>query len=125
MKSESLKITKAIYTLTKDIFDGKVYPIIAEQSTTYPFMVIKRNSTDCTRVKDRLCKTETSYLELTIITDKYDQSIELAEKVKDQLDWVRGEVNDIKIAEMYVEASGEDYLNEAYVQKLSVSVTIQ
>lgn len=125
MKSESLKITRAIYTLTKDLFDGKVYPLVAEQSTSYPFMVVKRQNTDCVRVKERTCATETSYIEISIIAETYQESIDLAEKVKETLDWVRGEVNDINIVQMFIEGSSEDYLSDAYVQRLNLSVTIQ
>lgn len=125
MKSESLKVTKAIFTLTEDIFEGRVYPIVAEQGTSYPFMVVKRQNTDCLRVKERTCLTETSFLELTIVTNKYEESIELAEKVKEKLDWVRGEINDIIITEMFIEASSEDYINDAYIQRLNITVTIR
>lgn len=124
MKSESLLITKSIFTLLKDIFDNKVYPIVAEQSTTFPFCVVRRTSTDCVKCKDRHNYTETSYLELTIVSNSYENSIELAEKVKDTLDWYRGEVNGIQIVDITVIASSEDYMSDNYVQRLSINVTI-
>lgn len=50
--SNAVFIGRDIYDCLKTLVDGKVYPVIAEESSTQPFIVYYRNNMNFLRCKD-------------------------------------------------------------------------
>lgn len=67
------------------IVDNKIFPLVAENGTTFPFIVYKRTSVNPSDSKDKMIYKEEAFVEIMIASDKYNQSVEIADIVKDHL----------------------------------------
>lgn len=122
----SLQIGKAIYTILSDNNIKKVYPLIADQGTTYPFIVYKRRSLEAADTKDRFNYQEIAVVDIIIAAEKYDESIELAEKVKNILEHKRGTYNNISIDDIFLIDADEDFLEpNIFIQKITIKILIK
>lgn len=117
-----LKIGKAIKSIFHDFHN--VYPLIADQGSTYPFIIYRRNGVNHADSKDRFNYQEVITLEIIVAADNYSESIDLAEKVMYRLESTRGEYNKIQIQEIKLVDASEDYLEDAYIQKLTFKIEI-
>ena len=70
-------------TAVKNAVDTKVFPLIANAGTTFPFIVYRRSSYSPKSDKDTL--TESVYMEIAIICTIYEQSVSIANDVADVL----------------------------------------
>lgn len=129
---DSLEIGKVIATyLTENkelnaIINNKVFPIVADQGTTYPFVVYKRSSLQTASSKDRYNYSEVAYVEMVVASKSYRQSVEIATKIRDVLDKKRGVLDDININEIRLENAYEDYMSDTdvFVQYLTFRIEI-
>ena len=83
---DSLNIGKAIYTIlqTSIDIDKKIYPLIADEGTTFPFIIYKRTGLTPESTKDNT--NENVSVEINIASSNYSESIDLAIKVRKALD---------------------------------------
>ena len=81
--TNSLLIGKLIYSkLNQELQTTNIYPIVAENGTTYPYIVYKRTDlSNTTFSKDGICEDSCGY-SITIISDKYAEGVELANEVR-------------------------------------------
>lgn len=129
---DSLEIGKVIATyLTGNeelnaIINNKVFPIVADQGTTYPFVVYKRSSLQTASSKDRYNYSEVAYVEMVVASKSYRQSVEIATKIKKILDKKRGVLDDININEIRLDNAYEDYMSDTdvFVQYLTFRIEI-
>lgn len=117
-----LKIGKAIKNILKDI--DNVFPIVADQGTTYPFIVYRRSSLLPANTKDRYNYRELATIEIIVAAAQYSESVNLAEKVIDKMQYTRGTFNDIKIGEIALTNADEDYIEDAFIQRLTFQIEI-
>ena len=110
---DSLKVGKEIYSLLNGndsltgVVGSKIYPIIVEKETTYPFIVYKRSNIIPDYTKDFHFKDE-------VIIDI------IASMVRDILEDKRfADIESIKL-----ESADEDFIDDAYVQTLSFNLII-
>jgi len=108
-----LQIGKAIKTILSGI--DKVYPLVADEGTTYPFVVYRRSGLYPSTTKDRYSYREMATVEVMVIAATYSDSITLAESVKGKLEHTRGKFNDIMIGDILLINADEDYLEDAFV----------
>lgn len=84
----SLQVGKAIYNLLSNDANvtgrvqNKIYPLIADTGTTFPFIVYRRTGIEPSDSKDRFIYKEDTYVEVVIASDKYNESIEIADLVR-------------------------------------------
>lgn len=123
-----ISIGKAIYTLllqglinTK--IKNKIYPLIADESTTFPFIVYRRNSIITESSKDYIDDCVT--IQLMIASDNYAESVELAEQVRDILINKKITIQDISIEDITLLDGSEEYLDNTFVQNLIFKINIQ
>ena len=114
---KSLEVGKEIYSLLNGdarlttLVENKIYPIIVEKETTYPFIVYKRSNIIPDYTKD---------FHIICVSNDYAQGIEIAEIVRDILEDKRTkDIQSIKL-----ESADEDFIDDAYVQTLSFNLTI-
>jgi hypothetical protein len=116
----SLQIGKAIYSLLSSDDEltnkvhNKIFPLIANINTTFPFIVYKRDSIEPQYTKDYLTG-ETITMEIVIASNDYVESIEIADKVRSILDNYRGTVEGISIRNIRMTEADEDYLEDTYI----------
>ena len=113
----SLQIGKAIYHILsndKDVVDkvqNKIYPLIADVDTTFPFIIYKRTGIEPADSKDRFIYSEDVYVDVVIASDKYNESIEIADLVRTAL--LQGSYDGIK--DINLTDADEDYIEDTFI----------
>lgn len=120
----SLQIGKAIYAILANNNIQKVYPLVADEGTTFPFIVYRRTGLVPASTKDRYNYKEMATVELIVAANNYTDSIQLAEQVKNILEHTRGTFNDIRIGDIELTESDEDYLEDTFIQRLTFNIEI-
>ena len=72
--------------------------------------------------KDRFIYKEDTYVEVVIASDKYNESIEIADLVKDALQGKRGIYSSINIQDIRMTNADEDYIEDTFIQKLTFNI---
>ena len=121
----SLQIGKAIYTILAKNNISKVFPLVADEGTTFPFIVYKRSGLEPANTKDVYNFSELATLDIIVAANTYEESITIAEKVKDILEHSRGTYADINIEEITLDDADEDYLEDTFIQKLTFKINIK
>lgn len=122
---KSLEVGKEIYSLLNGdsrlitLVGNKIYPIIVEKETNYPFIVYKRSNVIPEYTKDFHLK-DNVIIDIICVSNDYANGIEIAEIVRDILEDKR--TNDIQ--SIRLESADEDYIDDAFVQTLSFNLTI-
>ena len=122
----SLYIGKAINSLLRaneellSAVGQKIYPIVAEVSTTYPFIIYRRSSLTPASNKDQ--QAEAIYLDVFVVTERYATGVDIAELVRTALE--RGNYSDTKIQDIKLVNASEDFLDDAFIQNLTFKIDI-
>lgn len=116
---DSLNIGKAIYTIlqTSIDIDKKIYPLIADEGTTFPFIIYKRTGLTPESTKDNT--NENVSVEINIASSNYSESIDLAIKVRKALEHKKGTYSDIAIEDIVIDDATEDYIEDTFIQTLT------
>ena len=121
----SLEVGKEIYSILSknksltDIVGNKIYPIIVEKDTNYPFIVYKRSNVIPDYTKDYHFK-DYVIVDIICVSNHYVESVEIASLVRESLEDKRiGDINSIRL-----ESADEDFIDDAYIQTLSFNLTI-
>ena len=97
---------------------NKVFPLVANAGTTFPFIVYRRSSYRPNNNKDY--EDEIVSVELAILSEKYEQSVNIANHVADALNGKQTDlIETIKITNIF-----EDYQEDTYIQKLNIDIYI-
>lgn len=121
----SLQIDKAIYAILARNNINKVFPLVADEGTTFPFVVYKRSGLEPSDTKDRYNFSELATLNIIVAANTYEESISLAERIKDILEHSRGAYNGINIGGITLDDADEDYLEDTFIQKLTFKIEIK
>ena len=119
---KGIEVGKAIKAILEDI--DKVYPLVADEGTTFPFIVYRRSSLRPASTKDRYNYSETATVEIIVASNSYPESINIALQVKDLMEGTRGVYCDINIGEITLINAWEDYLEDSFIQKLTFNIEI-
>ena len=121
----SLEVGKEIYSILSknksltDIVGNKIYPIIVEKDTNYPFIVYKRSNVIPDYTKDYHFK-DYVIVDIICVSNHYVESVEIASLVRESLEDKRiGDINSIRL-----ESADEDFIDDAYIQTLTFNLTI-
>lgn len=117
-----LSVGKAIKTILEGI--EKVYPLVADEGTTYPFVVYRRSGLAPASTKDRYSYKESASVEIIIASNSYPDSINLAEQVKAKMQNTRGTYSGLNIGEISLTDADEDFIEDAFIQKLNFNIEI-
>ena len=114
-----LRIGDAIYTILKDF--KNVYPVKADEGTTFPFMIYRRVSGYSQSSKDGIYSSIAN-IEVNIVAQSNEESIELAEKVLQKLEAARGPIAGFDIWSIRMIDSNESWIENSFIQCLKFSV---
>ena len=106
-------------TAVKNAVDTKVFPLIANAGTTFPFIVYRRSSYSPQSDKDAL--TESVYMEIAIICNNYEQSVSIANDVADVLLAYKSD----NIEEIKVTNISEEFISDSFVQKVNLQIDLK
>lgn len=103
----------------KNAVETKVFPLIANAGTTFPFIVYRRSSYSPQSDKDTL--SESVYIEIAIISNYYEQSVNIANDVADALIHYKSD----NIEEIKVTNISEEYISDSFVQKVNLQIDLK
>ena len=106
-----------------NLVKNQVFPLIAEENTTFPFIVYRRNSIRKASTKDYV-NDEIASVDVVVASDKYSQSVEIAERVRFILE--RGEYDgeNFSVYNITISNASEQYLQNTYIQTLTFDIEI-
>lgn len=125
MKQTSISVNKHIYNLliNDEILNGlvgkKIYPIVAEETVSYPFILFTKESALANYTKD-LLMYDTVTISIAIAATNYIQTVEIAERVRQILENRR----DDYFYNILFDEVTEDFVEDAYIQTLKFSSKI-
>lgn len=126
----SIQIGKVIYNklseneIIHNVVADRIYPVIAEQTTNYPFIIYYRNSIVNTSFnKDGSVEDDVSF-SITVVSTKYNESADLANEIRKIFEKKQIPNNLMRITNSRLIAIDESYEDNAYVQRLTFSCTV-
>lgn len=119
--TNSILINKYIYSKLsnsnelKKYVDSKIYPLVAENTTTFPFVTYYRdNISPISFTKDGYCQDEV-YFTINVVSDQYSQTLEIANIIRKLMEGLRGDNN---IYDCHMTNIDENFVENSYVQTL-------
>lgn len=106
-----------------NLVKNQVFPLIAEENTTFPFIVYRRNSIRKASTKDYV-NDEIASVDVVIATDKYAQSVEIAERVRFILEHGGYEGENFSVDNITLSNASEQYMQNTYIQTLTFDIEI-
>lgn len=127
---DSILIGKVIYSklsenqTIQEVIADRIYPVIAEQTTNYPFIIYYRNSVVNTMFnKDGSVEDNVDFT-VTVVSTKYNESADLANEIRKIFEKREIPNNVIRITNSRLIGIDESYEDNAYVQSLTFSCTV-
>ena len=109
-----INIGSLIYSNIGDLVNTHCYPLIAEQSTEYPFIIYRSSSTAPNSSKDGIYEWEHS-IEISIVDEEYDTCCNILESVCNRLLAMEGS----DVDEVILDSISEDFIENAYVKNVN------
>lgn len=94
---------------------ASTYPLVAENTTKFPFIIYKTNATRPENSKDGIYDWIYT-VQVNVVSDKYDTVCDLCNQALDKLMELE-EVLDINI-----DSVSEDFIDNAYVKEITVII---
>lgn len=126
--NNTLNVGKAVYYLLSHCDElvqyvkDKIYPLIADEGTTYPFIIYRRNSIEPESNKDYT--NESDNIEIYVVTDTYEESVEVAQLVRQALEHKKGSFSNIEIEDITLRDASEDFIDNAFIQILNFNIEL-
>ena len=124
---QSLEIGKVIYAvLSTDsrlttLVGNKIFPVIVDNGTTYPFIVYRRSNVTASYTKDFHLSDEV-LIDINCVSQSYEEGLKIAGIVRDILEDKR--FTDKGLQSIILESADEDWIDDAYIQTLSFTIKI-
>ena len=126
----SLMIGKYIYKLLSEdeglsglVTPKKIFPLIANADTTYPFVVYSRTGLSVQYCKDGLVE-DTVEMQIIAVSDNYVESLEVANQIRKTLELRRYKDDDIQIRECKLTSVYEEYMEDAFIQRMNFTIKL-
>jgi hypothetical protein len=128
-----MEIGKAIYKLLKDSADvgaicaDRIYPEMAQQDVDVPFIVYTVTDTTPSATKNATSKLDTGRVELYVISDDYEQAMNLGIAVRTALDRQSGTISAVEVQSIDFDTSDVQFDPDqrVYVLEQTYDVRIQ
>lgn len=128
--TNSILIGKVIYNklsenqTIQEVIADRIYPVIAEQTTNYPFIIYYRNSVVNTIFNKDGSVEDNVEFTVTVVSTKYNESADLANEIRKIFEKREILNNVIRITNSRLNGIAESYEDNAYVQSLTFSCTV-
>lgn len=135
MRDNSLKAGTYLRTILLQNADfmsvisgDKIFPIIAPSETTYPIITYTRDNIYPQYTKSAPCGGWSNSVQVTykIYTgNDHDSGENIANELRNALEWVSYKDNDIKIHPIELISATEYFNDDSYCQQLTFNVTVE
>lgn len=122
--TNSILINKYIYErLSKSpdlqkLVGNKIYPLVAENTTTYPFITYFRDGINpISFTKDGYCQDEV-YFTINVVNDKYTDTLTIANIVRKLMEGLKLSNDEATIFDTHMTSIDENFVENAYVQTM-------
>ena len=125
----SLQIGKVVYYLLSqnqelvDVIGTKINPLVADETTTYPFIIYRRSSIVPESNKDYI--GESTFIEIFVVTDKYKEGVDIAELVRTALEHKNITYNGLVVKDIILEDGSEEFVDNAFIQNLTFKIELE
>ena len=125
MKETSISVNKHIYNLLindeelNKLVEKKIYPLVAEESVTYPFIIFTKESAYDNYTKDLLLY-DTVEISVAVAAVNYFQTVAIAERVRQIIE----NYTDSYFNNILLDAVTEEFVEDTYIQHLKFSAKI-
>lgn len=125
MRETAISTNKHIYQLLISdsgltaMVGDKIYPLVAEESVSYPFVIFTKESIEGNYNKD-LLMYDTATISVVIAAANYFQTVQIAERVRAILENYR----DSYFFNILLDNVTEEFIEDAYIQQLQFSAKI-
>ena len=110
----SLQIGKAIYQLLIEKRIRKVFPLVADEGTTFPFVIYRRTGLRPAGTKDKYNYSELATIDILVASSDYESGVNLANTIK-EIENTRGTYNGVNIGDIYLTDATEDYIEDSFI----------
>jgi hypothetical protein len=123
--STGISILKTIHTLLSSntelttILSDKIFPLVANSDTTFPFITYKKQSVNIEYCKDGAV-SDVFNVEIIVASKTYNESVKIAELVRKSMELKKKD----NIKSIRLTSSSEDYNEDTYIQNLIFEVKI-
>lgn len=111
-------------TLSQYLQSGQITALVANENTTFPFIVFSRTGLTPSYTKDGLLESNITF-EIVCVSTDYVESLEIANIVRNLLECKCYTDEELYIKQIILSAVNEDYMYDAYVQRLTFSMVVQ
>lgn len=115
--STGLSISKNIYSILSadsQLSGTTLYPIVAPEEVKYPYLVYKRTDIEPIYAKNVICGDK-ARIEISIVSDKYSQTVSIAERVRELLEYRK----DNFFKEVFLKSAEEGWNDFGYFQTIT------
>ena len=115
MNDMSIMLGKLIYKLLSNdellsqvVTPKKIFPLVANADTTYPFIVYARTSLRVDYCKEGITENSVEF-QVIAVSDNYVESLEVANRIRGVLELLRYKDETIYISECKLSSVSEEY----------------
>lgn len=110
--------------LTKILgLNDKVFPIVAEDGTTFPFIIYKRTGLTSNSCKDGYYE-DFVRVEIKAVCSSYIQSINVINRIRELFECQHFEYENMSIGDVSIENASENYEYNAFTQTINLVLKI-
>lgn len=107
----------------KSKIGDKVFPIVASEGATFPFIVYKRNGLISNGCKDGYYEDTVNFT-ITILSERYFEGIDIAQSVRRILERQRITTNTLRMNDTKITGVNEEYQGGTYIQTINLTTNI-
>ena len=105
---------------------SKVFPLVADKGTSFPFIVYRRDGLTPSTNTDKLVFDTQVRMSLIVASSDYRQGLEICSKVIDVLLASQGRtIGGLEITDLELQDTSEEYREDTFLQLLSITVNIK
>lgn len=123
------RVVKSILLQDKELsklVGSRVFPIIADKGTSFPFIVYRRDGLTPSSNKDRLVYDTQVRMSFIVASSDYRQGLDICSKVVDVLLASQGRtIGGLDITDLELLDTSEEYREDTFLQLLSITVNIK
>lgn len=123
------RVVKSILLQDKELskqVGSRVFPLVADKGTSFPFIVYRRDGLTPSSNKDRLVYDTQVRMSFIVASSDYRQGLDICSKVVDVLLASQGRtIGGLEITDLELQDTSEKYGEDAFLQLLSVTVNIK
>lgn len=112
--------------LSRQVGGCKVFPLVADKGTSFPFIVYRRDGLTPSTNKDKLVYDTQVRMSIIVASSDYRQGLGICSKVIDVLLASQGRtIGGLEITDLELQDTSEEYREDTFLQLLSITVNIK